>query len=500
MTYVSRGFLADCEKEKLQASGHIQAYGALVILDAKLAITHFSENFTDVVALKPEAFVDLILQGLLLPGIVSLGELPGTRINYDSGLETDSGLFDLVLTRGPDLCFVIELFLTDITCPEWEDPPDMSSVQDLTALSELRHDLVSWIARISGFDRVMYYQFLELGDGEVIAEVCKDDSRGKYLGLRFPASDIPQIARNIYLKNPWRVIYDAADASVPVLGTSTPDLTWSDLRSVSPVHAVYMQNMGDCSSLSFPIKSGTELHALISCHGNLPLRLPLARLTAMYEVVRSYNRVQRNVTSCYRVRLVDEIAYNTQQLLKSLSGFVKTPEQWHHFSQWLLKEFEADAVVWCRNSEYFSAGISVEKELLEQLDGWFIERCEELVFFENSVRNLLSAELLTHIAGAAGLRIRLSGDSEISRLYLFRSEQVEEVLWGGNPNKPVEYHDGVLGIAPRYSFGKWVEKRIGFSRPWGSETRLRLLRLRDEMQHFSKDLPGCVSTQGQANE
>jgi len=77
--------------------------------------------------------------------------------------------------------------------------------------------------------------------------------------------------------------------------------------------------------------------------------------------------------------------------------------------------------------------------------------------------------------------LRLTRAETEVRLYLCRREWLHEVAWGGNPDKPVEYHDGTLGIAPRRSFEKWVEKRIGYCRPWENEVRLLLLRLRERV-------------------
>ena len=85
----------------------------------------------------------------------------------------------------------------------------MASLRDATALADACRALVDALRQASGFDRVLFYQFLPDDDGEVLAEACGDAAQGSYLGLRFPASDIPQVARNLYVLNPWRTIPDA---------------------------------------------------------------------------------------------------------------------------------------------------------------------------------------------------------------------------------------------------------------------------------------------------
>lgn len=499
MRGVHRGFLDECEKERLQYSGAIQSHGALMILSNQLELTHYSENFDRFTGLNPHDFADSLQTKAILPALFSFSTQIGYRCELQSAVETDIGHFDLVITRGKENEIILEFLSHRLAELPWITPPDFSAVCDLEGVHSFREKLVSWIAEVTGFERVMYYQFVEGGDGEVIAEVSSGKSHGSYLGLRFPASDIPQIARQLYLKNPWRVISDIQSASVNILGQTSADLTWSDLRSVSPVHVVYMQNMGDRSSLSFPISAGHELDALISCHSHQAKHLPLRRLSAINEVVCEFNRLLRNTTTTSRVRLVDEIAYNTHQMLKSLESISDPDAQWLAFSDWLRQTFDADAVIWSNRETILSAGEPFEAELIQQLEGWFYEHCTELVFYKDRIRELFAVDILTNIAGAAGLRIRMD-DGQNAHLFLLRIEQVDEVIWGGNPNKPVEYHDGVMGIAPRQSFSQWVEKRLGYSRAWDNATRLRLLRLRDELQRSCNQRIRWLTTAGYRDE
>ena len=53
-------------------------------------------------------------------------------------------------------------------------------------------------------------------------------------------------------------------------------------------------------------------------------------------------------------------------------------------------------------------------------------------------------------------------------LLWFRPEQVEEVQWAGNPDKPVDLSetDGVLRLRPRNSFALWKESVRDRSAPW----------------------------------
>ena len=149
-----------------------------------------------------------------------------------------------------------------------------------------------------------------------------------------------------------------------------------------------------------------------------------------------------------------------------------------------MRIFQADAMVVCSEEALLVHGAAVDEGVIDALDERFTALSGELTLITDHLTDFIHGPLLTEMAGVSGLRLPNASGQEI-RLYLFRGELVQRVLWGGNPDKPVEYHDGELGIAPRNSFSKWVEERLGYCAPWERETRLKLLRLRDESRKAS---------------
>jgi len=106
-------------------------------------------------------------------------------------------------------------------------------------------ECVKVIQEISGFDRVMIYRFLSDGCGEIVAEHTAPGYRQKYLGLRFPPSDVPSQARELYLINKLRVLADveaSMDTLVPPTLPNGDSLDQSHcmLRGLSPVHLVIL--------------------------------------------------------------------------------------------------------------------------------------------------------------------------------------------------------------------------------------------------------------------
>ncbi len=397
----------------------------------------------------------------------------------ETALEGRHGDVELVACRARDGGFTIEILAATEGVERWS-AGEYRALGDAADLAERRQALVERVRELTGFDRVMYYQFVEGGDGTVLAESRGEAATGSYLGLRFPASDIPMIARRLYVENPWRTISDCRAEDVPVLGVDEgpPDLAHTDLRSVSPVHKVYMQNMGLRASLSLPIVIGNELVALVACHGLRPRRLPTALLQRVSHLAGFFNLELRDWQTRERMEMLDGLDRQFDEIRQGLHRAGDLGEAWGEIGARLAELFDADGAVLCTGDRIHRVGSEVDDDSVRALDRWFGEH-PELVLATDQLNRHVDGLGLSAMAGVAAVELGTPGAPDGARIYLHRGEQVYEVAWGGNPDKPVEYHDGRLGIAPRRSFEKWVEQRFGHSRPWPTEARLKLLRLRD---------------------
>src|SRR5262249_46821620 len=146
----------------------------------------------------------------------------------------------------------------------------LGRVRKTKTLRELAQEAARQVKILTGFDRVMVYRFHPDGSGEVIAEVASAGLES-YLGLHYPASDIPRQARILYTRNWLRIIADINAKPVPLSAASTHsatllDLSMSVLRSVSPIHIEYLQNMGVGASMSVSILRDGKLWGLFACH------------------------------------------------------------------------------------------------------------------------------------------------------------------------------------------------------------------------------------------
>jgi light-regulated signal transduction histidine kinase (bacteriophytochrome) len=76
--------------------------------------------------------------------------------------------------------------------------------------------VVEEVQKLTGYDRVMVYKFHDDEHGEVVSEIRRSDLE-PYLGLHYPATDIPQAARFLFKQNRVRIIVDCNPDSVPVI-------------------------------------------------------------------------------------------------------------------------------------------------------------------------------------------------------------------------------------------------------------------------------------------
>ncbi len=477
---MDKRFIDQCEREELHLSGAIQAHGAMLVTDPEFTITHLSVNADEMLGDACRFKVGQRLPDELLVLAEQLGEETGCRSQFEDAYEGPHGTLDVVFSRNAPGDIIIE-FTANLPCHEEIRPwqLDMEAPETPGELEGRQQALIARIFALTGFQRVMYYRFREDGDGEVLAEIRQANLAGTYLGLRFPASDIPQIARLLYLLNPWRLIPDAQGQQIPLLGTSqAPDLSYSDLRSVSPIHAIYLQNMGVRASLSFPIVVAGQLWGLVSCHHDQSRPLGLSALSHAAHEVKTHTMMLTSYLAQRRMLMIDGLIRRfgmARDLIFSAGDIVNA---WPRLGEWLASEFAADGAQLCLDEQQIDWGSGFEPATLSHVDEWFTAQQGDSVWISETLKRQVPRYPLSQVSGMLGVKAR-SADGRMLRVYLTRHEHIHEVAWGGNPDKPIEHHDGQLGIAPRRSFEKWVEKRLGHCRPWDNEARLLGLKLRE---------------------
>lgn len=484
--------LANCDSEPIHIPGAIQPLGALLAFDADGVLRYASENAAQILdtcltldqPCKPEA----------LP--------PGLAYCLSNWLGSSDPIFDpLTITLDRAMCDVIgHRNIDGLTIVELERRADcvgiasperiyrsIERVRRQRDIPSLLDSMVREIQRATGFDRVMAYRFHPDDSGEIVAEQRRADL-DDWVGRRYPAGDIPAQARRLYTVNTLRLIADATYHPVRVLSAPSPaprelDMSFSVLRSVSPIHLEYMANMGVRASMSLSLVIGGRLWGMIACHHHTPRAVPYpARLAceAMAQVVsatvsgiEANERAEQSRKSAALVSVLAEQVSASENVHQALSRGDETPAA--------LVPNDAALCLW-GNSVTVFGGIAPRGELagiLHALD----HSGQRVVHTTNIARDY--PELQTDLVPYAGLLACKFDPMNNGWLIWLRKEQIETLVWGGKPEK--QYAVGALGprLTPRGSFEAWREVVRGVCLSWLPTELEAVDNLRDELSHIS---------------
>ncbi|MEA1673540.1 ATP-binding protein [Nitrospirillum sp. BR 11163] len=476
---VPRDLLDQCAREPIRIPGGIQPHGALAVLRPDdLVLIQASANLGAVLD-RPVAF----------DGSQTLGDLVGPR----SALENDVRLW----AGGTDTAFLEQhqidgrafhvsghrasqgLILEFEAFDEAERGHSASLYQllrdfldnsdALKTVADLSAGVAAEVQALTGFNRVLIYRFDEEWNGTVIAEKG-DGTLPSYLDLRFPASDIPAQARDLYRLNRLRLIPTATYTPEPLVPALCPtdgaplDMSFVALRSVSPVHLEYMRNMGTAASLSISIVIDGRLWGLISCHHAQPRYVGpqiraacdfLGRIVAQQIAAR-----ERTAEIDERLQLKNietELVAHLARAPGFQAGLVDCAGQWLALTNSAGAAVVTDGIV-------LAAGKAPPIDSILALVEWLRARNVEQVYATSN----LSADWPPgkDIAGVASGVIAVP----ISRVHAsfilwFRPEVVQTVRWGGDP-RAAKAMDTAGRLHPRQSFEAWKQEVRERARPW----------------------------------
>ena len=342
----------------------------------------------------------------------------------------------------------------------------LASAQNLDIFLKV---LIGVVKELTGFHRVMIYQFDAAWNGRVVAELLDPRAtKDLYKGLNFPASDIPKQARELYKVNKVRLLYDRDQITARLVCRTVEDLekpldmTYAYLRAMSPIHIKYLANMAVRASMSISINAFDELWGLVSCHayGSKGTRVsfPIRKMCRLIGDTASRN-IER---LSYASRLQARKLINTMPTSTNPSGYIVAS------SEDLLKLFEADIGALSIRDETKILGNRTGhvQEILAMLEFLRMKKITT-VFTSQDVSedfpDLRYPPGFNFIAGL--LYVPLSSQGE-DFIVFFRRGQSREVKWAGNPYEKF-VKEGTEGyLEPRKSFKQWSETIIGKCRDW----------------------------------
>ncbi|CAI0626266.1 unnamed protein product [Linum tenue] len=489
---------------KIQRGGHIQPFGCMIAVDeASFAVIAYSENARDMLGLTPQS-----VPSLEKPEILSIGADVRSIFASSSSilLEKAFGAREITLlnplwihSKNSGKPFYAILHRIDVGIvidlePARTEDPALSiagAVQSqklaVRAISQLQSlpggdikllcdTVVECVRDLTGYDRVMVYKFHEDEHGEVVAENKRADLE-PYIGLHYPATDIPQASRFLFRQNRVRMIVDCHASPVHVFqdeGLMQPlCLVGSTLRAPHGCHAQYMANMGSIASLAMAViinssdedgggRNAMKLWGLVVCHHTSARCIPFPLRYACEFLMQAFG-LQLNMEMQLASQLSEKRVLKTQTLLcdmllrDSPSGIVTQ-------SPSIMDLVKCDGAALYYQGKYYPLGVTPTEAQIKDIVEWL------LAFHGDSTG--LSTDSLDDAGytGAASLGNAVCGMAvayitKKDFLFWFRSHTAKEIKWGGAKHHPQDKDDGQR-MHPRSSFKAFLEVVKSRSLPW----------------------------------
>ena len=487
--------LSNCDDEPVQTPGCIQAHGLLLALrPADLVVMQVSDNcerwtgrpvdqvlgcaLAQIVGPAAAERIQAMTRAELLdnnPCYVLTARLPGTAADsaaMDMTIHTADGVLLLEMEpSGRGLLVVRQdagyFSMIRQTIGRLKSTQSLAEFCEVVAL-EARH--------ITGLDRAMVYHFHADDSGEVMADAHREDLPS-WLGLRYPASDIPRPAREIFKRIGVRPLPDAQGElceMVPLLNPDTGrplEMTHCALRGASVMYTEYLQNMGVAATLVMPILRDGALWGLVVCHHYTPTEMPYPMRSAaeFLAQIASLEIAQAELREHLQYRMHLDAVHLAVLARSAGDGLLSVASP---SAPNLLDGIRADGVALFQQNQWLTAGVVPDVQQLKPLAAWLRERIElapgGLQAYATDALGAAYPAAAGYAQTASGVLVTAISKHPDSLLILwFRGEQVQTFNWAGNPHqKPVTV--GALGprLTPRSSFDLWQEQVRGRSTPW----------------------------------
>ncbi|KAF9267585.1 hypothetical protein L218DRAFT_1074312 [Marasmius fiardii PR-910] len=342
----------------------------------------------------------------------------------------------------------------------------LGTAPDLDAFLKI---VVGLIKDLTQFHRVLVYQFDEIWNGQVVAELVDwNQTHDLYMGLHFPASDIPTQARELYKLSKVRILYDRDQSTARLVVRSKEDLdpplnmTHCYLRAMSPIHVQYLENMGVRASMSVSIMAFGTLWGLVACHSyglhGMRVSFPVRQMLRLLS-----QSISRNIERLsYAQRLHTRKLINTISSDNHPTGYIVSN------ADDLLGLFDGDFGILVIGDGAKILGPNQHgQEILIMAEYLRLKRFNSIQVSQAVTADFPDLKISTGLEVVAGLLyVPLSSGGQDFIAFLRRG-QPRHVHWAGKPHKQGTEAKAVL--EPRKSFRIWSEKLAGRCRAWTDE-------------------------------
>ena len=474
--------LTSCDREPIHIPGRVQAFGALIAMTRDKIIQHASANIGSVFGVSAQQIIGQPLAELasrafihdLLGAFQTLDQPDSVERLFRRQVREGGELFDVAVHfSGASIIVEFEAVNTD-------GPSDLigyvrpmiDRVAKTENVSELCRIAARQIRALTGYERVMVYRFDDNASGEVIAEAL-GPAMESFLGLNFPASDIPKQARALYQRNMLRVIGDVHDDGVEIIPTLNPhgeplDLSMSTTRAVSPIHLEYLKNMEVGGSMSISILRDGKLWGLFACHHPTSLipSYPIRTAAELFAQLFTYLLESKENENDREAFMRGQILHD--RIMIQLATDTSVSQNFEMIVEASRDVIPSDGAVGWINGVYQAQGVTPSEDEFKQLVPFLNTSAASRVFATDHLSGIFP-DAAAYADRAAGLLVLPVSRSPRDFIVFFRSEIAKSVTWAGDPDKPVV--SGKFGdrLNPRKSFEAWKQDVAGHCAAWTNE-------------------------------
>ncbi|HEY0759768.1 MAG TPA: EAL domain-containing protein [Acidisarcina sp.] len=485
--------LSNCEREPIHTPGTIQPFGVLLVARMiDLRLVYASANAESLIGIPVEKMLGKPLSACLGQELTRQllycadGE-PLAMCHLVAPLSADplAGSFHLHFRAHNDLVYVeIEPAGPQAGADELSTRTQiiMNSLRSAESLPLLLSEAARHLRSLTGYDRVMVYQFVRDGHGYVVAEDCAREMT-PFLDLHYPASDIPSQAKAVYLLQRIRVVPNTTYEPVPIMVASTADamvdpildaslaglepldLTYCGLRSPSPTHLEFTRNMGAGATMGLSLVVNHQLWGLVICHHREP-RLPSPAMRGCCDLLGQI------VSSLIGQRIECDTHAQAREAQKSLMEISASLRSGSSVLQCLVENEQrvlslvaAGGAIICFDGRQQCIGKTPPQQAAEQLMAAL-----RTVALDKVVVYDTAWEMVPDVADvrqqASGVLLMSTLMEPFEGITWFRPEVTATLRWGGDPERPAEI-DSITGrLTPRKCFDVWETSFQGHSLPW----------------------------------
>jgi len=481
--------LTECDREAIHHIAAVQSFGGLIAATDEGRVAHLSANVADLLGLAELPATGTPLAGIIAaPALATITgalaqaagpdalerrfglDLTGRNQLFDCAVHTSCGLSIIEFERHAlgDFADHVSMIV-----------PVIAQLERATSVTALCDTAARLVRQMTGYDRVMIYRFHPDESGEVIAE-DRDEALEPFKGLRYPAADIPQQARELFRRNRFRIIADMQSEAVPIIpalgSEDTPlDLSMSMLRSHSKMHLAYMRNMGVGASLAIAIVRHDRLWGMISCH-HRAARLPPYSLRTVAELLsQAFSLMLDRILVAQAEALRERARQLNDRLLLRLAGGVTLADSLPMIEELLRGTIQHDGISLFADGEYRASGEAPEEAEFRAIAPLLGSTLGGATHSTTRLADQIPEAAAFAGRAAGALVLPLSRGTRDS-LVLWRRPLERTVTWAGDPQKATAAPGELL--QPRASFAAWQEIVRGHSAEWSPEECEIAARLR----------------------